>query len=212
MGTIKRGILGGFSGSVGGVVGSSWKGIAVVKAKPLSVANPQTTDQTNNRTQFKSAVLTASILLSGFVKPIWDRLAQFQSGYNKFVAANKDAFSTSGVLDVTKFVASIGKLAETVISSVVAADNDDEVTVNWVDDSGSNSKLITDQAYAVCYNATQDVWGISSAEATRDDATTIITMPAVMETGDVYSVWLCFKSANGLNIFKGSGELSNTVQ
>jgi len=35
MGTIKKGILGGFSGKVGTVVGSSWKGIVLIyKSKP----------------------------------------------------------------------------------------------------------------------------------------------------------------------------------
>ncbi|MDP9040682.1 MAG: DUF6266 family protein [Bacteroidota bacterium] len=34
MGTIVKGILGGFSGKVGTVVGSSWKGLAVMKSVP----------------------------------------------------------------------------------------------------------------------------------------------------------------------------------
>ena len=33
MGTIKQGILGGFSGKVGTVVGSSWKGISYMRGK-----------------------------------------------------------------------------------------------------------------------------------------------------------------------------------
>ena len=45
MGILKQGILGGFSGKVANVVGTSWKGIAVIKAMPLSVANPKTAGQ-----------------------------------------------------------------------------------------------------------------------------------------------------------------------
>ena len=37
MGKIKQGILGGFRGTVGTVVGSSWNGIAYMKGKPQSV-------------------------------------------------------------------------------------------------------------------------------------------------------------------------------
>ena len=52
MGIIKRGILGGVSNKVGNVVGSSWKGIATLRSLPLSVANPNTLAQRNNRTSF----------------------------------------------------------------------------------------------------------------------------------------------------------------
>ena len=34
MGTIKTGILGGFNGTVGTVVGSNWKGISTMRARP----------------------------------------------------------------------------------------------------------------------------------------------------------------------------------
>lgn len=45
MGTIKKGILGGFSGKVGTVVGSSWKGIAYMRSLPQNMKNPRTEGQ-----------------------------------------------------------------------------------------------------------------------------------------------------------------------
>src|SRR5690606_508733 len=42
MGIIKQGILGGFSGKVGNVVGASWKGIDYIRSLPSSVSNPRT--------------------------------------------------------------------------------------------------------------------------------------------------------------------------
>ena len=39
MGTIKQGILGGFSGKVGTVVGSSWKGISYMRGQAQNVKN-----------------------------------------------------------------------------------------------------------------------------------------------------------------------------
>ena len=53
MGKIKQGILGGFRGTVGTVVGSSWNGIAYMKGKPQSVRNPRTDDQVQQRNFFK---------------------------------------------------------------------------------------------------------------------------------------------------------------
>lgn len=40
MGTIKKGILGGFSGKVGTVVGGSWKGISYMRSLPQKVKKP----------------------------------------------------------------------------------------------------------------------------------------------------------------------------
>ena len=53
MGKIKQGILGGFKGTVGTVIGSSWNGIAYMKGKPQSVRNPRTDKQTAQREFFK---------------------------------------------------------------------------------------------------------------------------------------------------------------
>jgi len=52
MGTIKQGILGGFSGKVGNVVGASWKGIDYIRSLPSSVSNPRTPGQVTQRTKF----------------------------------------------------------------------------------------------------------------------------------------------------------------
>ena len=41
MGTIKQGILGGFSGKVGSVVGASWKGISYMRSQADHVKNPR---------------------------------------------------------------------------------------------------------------------------------------------------------------------------
>ena len=53
MGKIKQGILGGFRGTVGTVVGSSWNGIAYMKGKPQSVKNPKTDAQLQQRGFFR---------------------------------------------------------------------------------------------------------------------------------------------------------------
>ena len=63
MATIKQGILGAFSGKVGSVVGSSWKGIAIMKALPASVANPRTAKQVIQRSKMSSAVAFAKEVL-----------------------------------------------------------------------------------------------------------------------------------------------------
>ena len=53
MGKIKQGILGGFKGKVGTVIGSSWNGIAYMRGLAQSVKNPKTAAQLQQRAYFK---------------------------------------------------------------------------------------------------------------------------------------------------------------
>ena len=52
MGTIKQGILGGFNGKVGTVIGASWKGITYMRGIAASNSNPQTEAQLDQRARF----------------------------------------------------------------------------------------------------------------------------------------------------------------
>ena len=53
MGKIKQGILGGFKGKVGTVIGSSWNGVAYMKGLPQSQKDPKTPAQVAQRNFFK---------------------------------------------------------------------------------------------------------------------------------------------------------------
>ena len=53
MGKIKQGILGGFRGKVGTVIGASWNGIAYMRGLAQSVKNPKTAAQLQQRAYFK---------------------------------------------------------------------------------------------------------------------------------------------------------------
>lgn len=53
MGKIKQGILGGFRGKVGTVIGASWNGIAYMKGLPQSQKDPKTAAQMRQRTFFR---------------------------------------------------------------------------------------------------------------------------------------------------------------
>ena len=53
MGKIKQGILGGFRGKVGTVIGSSWNGISYMRGQAQSVRNANTEAQQAQRAFFK---------------------------------------------------------------------------------------------------------------------------------------------------------------
>ena len=60
MGKIKQGILGGFKGKVGTVIGSSWNGIAYMRGLAQSVKNPNTSGQQTQRGFFKEVMELAA--------------------------------------------------------------------------------------------------------------------------------------------------------
>lgn len=201
MGTIKQGILGGFSGKVGGVVGSSWKGIATMKAMPLSVANPQTAAQVNNRTQFKAVAQFASDLLTSLVKPLWDRWSIRMSGFNSFIRKNKDAFDTSGDIILADFVISQGILTGLVDLEYVKPSNGlTAFTFNWGSDVPSGKGAATDKVYILVYNKTQDNFIVDSGTVTRADETKIVNLPTAVVTGDDLGAYICPLQADGREV------------
>jgi hypothetical protein len=66
MGTYKQGILGPFSGKVGQVVGSFWRGVAYMRSLAPNIHNPQTTAQMEVRGKFA----VTSRTLSPFLVPV----------------------------------------------------------------------------------------------------------------------------------------------
>ena len=55
MGIINQGILGGFSGKVGPIVGFHWKSKYYIRARAAKVSNPRTPKQQEQRGKFATA-------------------------------------------------------------------------------------------------------------------------------------------------------------
>ena len=62
MGKINQGILGGFNGKVGSVIGASWKGISYMRGIAQSIKNPKTEAQVMQRDYFAQLTQMASQL------------------------------------------------------------------------------------------------------------------------------------------------------
>jgi hypothetical protein len=197
MGKLLQGILGGISGSVGNVVGSSWKGIPVIKAKPLSVANPKTAGQIAQRTKMTNIVAFAGEILSSVIKPLWDRFAQQMSGYNDFISTNIDLFANPLPSPAADLQISKGKMAATPVSITTITDGDTSVVVTWTDDSGTGLKLASDLAYVVCTLDADDRVKFNAGTVLRSAETATVSMGVTMLTGDVVNAYLAFKRADG---------------
>lgn len=195
MGIIKRGILGGFSKSVGPVVGSSWKGIAVMKAKPLSVANPKTAAQQAQRNKFAQAVAAGQALLAGLITTFWNPFAEKMSGFNFWISRNIDAFDASGLTDASKINLGTSSKHPAVGLAIVANDGADDVDFTWTDNTGEEGSANTDLAVLVAYNENDDKWFYSETAVQRDAAAA--TLAGVTQAaGDTIYAFLSFQNAD----------------
>jgi len=195
MGVIRQGILGGFSGKVGNVVGSSWKGIAVLKSLPLSVANPNTAAQQAQRGKMTGIVAQSRILLASLISVYWNPFAQRMSGYNMFVKENIDTFVSDTFTTFASWYSTRGSLLGVPSFTGAASAGGDTVTLSWTDNSGQADALGTDEAIGVVYNETQDYYLVDAGSAVRSAASLVIADTNVDAADDLHT-YLSFSRPN----------------
>jgi hypothetical protein len=210
MAVMRQGILGGLRNKIGSVVGTSWKGIAVLKSLPLSVANPRTTPQVNQRTKFAAVVAFASAINSGVIKPLWDRFAQRKSGNNAFVARNIDSFNNLGILSSPEdIVISEGKMSATPIATAVADVSSNTITITWSTTLTDSFQANTDLAYLLAYQIEGNKFGTNVGTVLRSAGTAVIT--AEVEDSEVWNCYLAFKRTDGTIVSDTAYEQASIV-
>lgn len=210
MARLNQGILGGISGKIGNVVGSSWKGIAVVKSKPLSVANPRTAGQIAQRSSMSKIVQIAAVMLSDTIKPLWDRFAQKKSGYNAFVQSNIANCDADGLVIPSSFTLAKGKMISPEVNSAVASAGTGECVIYFPMTSEDPFALDSDLAYAAVYSATHQLWATNSVKTARSFGECVVKFDDVILQGETLHVYLAFKRADG-TVVSNTGYESTVV-
>lgn len=197
MGRLVAGILAGFSGRVGPVSGSSWKGIGYMKTRPASVAVSQSAGSVIARTKWGPLTKLGSTLLAQIVKPLWDRFAQRESGYNAFIRANYDAVNSSGDLLPASIITSKGTLDGVASFTAVISQALQTAAITWPDNSGSGNAVSTDSLFIAVYSPTEDYWVQAGAVATRDEMGYNLAMGGDVVSGVTYWLYIAFRRADG---------------
>ena len=210
MGVIKRGILGGFSNKVANVVGSSWKGIAVIKSLPLSVANPRTAQQQTQRGKFASIVHLAGQALAGVVKPLWDRFSHQMSGYNAFIRANISVMSETGILTPAQFVISQGTLKTVPFISAVMNSGRDEIFVTWNSSIDGGNGSNTDDVYVCVIDVTNNNVLYAGTEETRSEGGAEFAITPAPSGANVW-VYLAARAADGRIVSNTTSGMATTL-
>ncbi len=195
MGKISQGILGGFSGKVGNVIGGNWKGIDYMRVRPASVSNPQTEGQVDQRSKF-STVLGFLQPLRGFLKIGFRGYAIKMTEFNSAMSYNvKNAVIgvyPDYVIDFESALISrgglTGALNPTVNSPAVG-----QVQFNWVDNSIDGNARPTDRAMVLVYNPARNEAVYVTDGSARSIGNHTLTVPD-QYSGDTVYTFIAFIS------------------
>ncbi|HEV3224135.1 MAG TPA: DUF6266 family protein [Puia sp.] len=197
MGTFEKGYLGGFSGKVGTAVGSTWKGLNVLRSNPPSKRRGQPSDlQLERQAKFS--------LMTNFLTPLTDLLNQTysksaaarMSGFNKAFSVNSDAITgvfPAFAVDYPKVLLSKGSLPN-VTSPAAASTAAGKLTFTWIDNSGINSALSSDLAFVAAYNEELQHWTFIQKAAGRNAGT--FTLDVIPFSGKPVQTYIGFMSAD----------------
>jgi hypothetical protein len=193
MATFEKGILGGFSGKVGNVVGSRWRGKNVMRSLPQRGNYTATAKQEEQRLKFKTVIGFLSqiveILNSYFGSPQGDKsrsnLATSYHLKNAVVTT-----PTGTVMDYAKVLISKGDLRGIDGGTIVAAARQ-TLNFGWQDNSGQGKATATDTLMVVVYAPDLNLFYTNTAVATRDATTASVTLPNYMASFEV-EVWVSF--------------------
>jgi hypothetical protein len=199
MGTINKGILGGFSGKVGSVVGGSWKGIDYMRSKG-SNRNANPTEKQLAQQQKFALVMRFLQPMTGLLSITFRDFAIRMTGINNAFAYNIKSAVTgvypSFAIDYSLALVSRGDLPNALAPAVTSGAGS-VLTFSWTDNSGTGSAKATDEAIFVAYCPALKQ-AIFSGGAVRSDLTGDLNL--VPFSGQLAETWICFISEDEKNV------------
>ena len=197
MGTLKEGILGGFSGKVGTIVGSTWKSVHYIRALAINIKDPKTEKQLQQRDRFR-VVINFLKIITPLIRIGYRNYEQERSAYNAaasyLLRYAVTADSQGAALDFEKVRVSRGSLTPAQEATIAVKGN--EATFTWADNSSTGDAMSTDLAMLLVYNKERQEASYSIATATRADTTATLTLPTDWGS-EALAAYLSFCSEDG---------------
>ena len=205
MGKIKQGILGGFRGTVGTVVGSSWNGIAYMKGKPQSVRNPRTDDQVQQRNFFKDLQQLVAQLSDEQLASLFPTVTRGMTRRNMFT---RQLAAAAAVTDDVKSVdlaqlEGIGngeRIDSPMLESLVSEIDGSLAIYAEAAAAEAIGKPAEANFIAVAYNVTKRKIGVFNTEETDPSLGVTVPVGNWAEEGDSVRFYLTY-AAKGENVY-----------
>lgn len=197
MGTIKKGILGGFSGKVGTVIGGNWKGIDYMRGKAASVSNPKTEAQLDQRARFGAALKFLQPLTS-FIRVGFKNYAVKMTAFNSAMSYNLNN-ALAGVypdyfIDYASALVTRGALPGA-LNPQVASTAPGEIEFSWTDNSQGAHAKPTDKVLLVVLNPVKQQAITIVGGNDRAAGGQTVTVPSSF-AGDQVECFIAFQNLN----------------
>ena len=200
MGKIKQGILGGFKGKVGTVIGSSWNGIAYMKGQAPSVRNPKTAAQMTQRNFFKEVQELAAQISNeqlAFLFPNSPKNMTRRNMLAQQLAA--DPIITDNEKHVNlSCLTTIGNAPTAELPAVTIEANENFLNIFWQDETDIRSLHANEYPTVFVANVTKKkIFLVNSTVALGSEATVNMqaNLAAYGESGDTFSGFMLLTGA-----------------
>lgn len=178
MGKIKTGILGGFQGKVGTVIGSTWRGESIMRALPKTAAKAPTESQRIQRLKFKA--------VSEFLNPLRSTLSTYfgndtgvKSKYNmatSYHITNAVEITEAGTqILYPRVLVAKGTLFG--FQNLTTTQSETAITLNWEDNTVFGNAKAEDTVNVVCFIEEVNTFYVFESIANREGLTASVTLP-----------------------------------
>ena len=201
MGKFIKGLMGGFSGKVGNIIGSTWNGIDYMRSLPRPSSKAPSDLQLVQRAKFGYA--------NGFLGPVGSLInlgfrsqAARKTGFN-IAIAHVIAEAITGTypdfeLDYTKVLFSKGSL-EGIWNIVGSSTEAGEINFVWQNNTGIGTAKETDKVVILMYNAAKSKFVYSLENAVNRNAAMVSIAVPDSFSGDTLQVWVAAMTPDQAN-------------
>jgi len=197
MATILNGILGGFSGKVGTVIGASWNGIDYMRSRATSITQPNTPAQLEQRARF-SLIVKFLQTMTAFLRVGFKSQAIKMTGFNAALKYNI-ANVITGVypalaIDFEKVKVSEGSLPGA-LNPAITSTVEGVLDVTWDNNSTEAGASPDDKVMLVVFNPTRQLSVTVAGGSTRITGSHTLTLPDNF-VGETVECYIGFQNAN----------------
>lgn len=163
---------------IGGTVMRTWKGLNILQSKPLSVANPKTTNQQIQRSKMIQLINYFRQHL-GFIRLAFAELPIGTTSWARFIGLNlKSAFTAGGPpapFAPESLIVSSGSLVNATITNF-SNPSGRNISITWTDNSGQPGANASDRAVLVTASGSGEIYYLTDGSQ-RNDGSMTVTVP-----------------------------------
>ena len=199
MGLFEKGILGGFLGKIGTVIGSKWRGVDYMRSKPPSSRKNSSPAQLEQQAKFAVAIILTRNMASLFritYKNYAKKMTQRNNALSHILKNCMIGAYPDYDIDYEKVLVSRGGLENALLPKAVSGPG--SIKFTWIVNDGMNGAQKNDQSIVVAYCPERKQCIYKLYAGTREQGNATLDVPAF--TNKEVVTWLAFISEDGLTI------------